>query len=87
MLDSVSALTKSHSKPAPFSQGRTTVTPQSNNKIDEEKGKKLIMVRDGASLSSLVAGLHALGVPPRAMLSILQPIPAAGALQADLQVP
>ena len=44
------------------------------------------MVKSGASLATLVAGLNALGVTPRDMISILQAIKAAGALQADLEV-
>ncbi len=74
------------SQPAPFSQGQTTVTPKSAVSVDEEKGKQLLMIKEGASLSSLVAGLNALGVTPRDMISILQTIKAAGALQADIQV-
>jgi flagellar P-ring protein precursor FlgI len=74
------------SQPAPFSQGQTQVVPQSAVSVDEEKGKQFITVPDGASLSSLVAGLNALGVTPRDMISILQTIKAAGALQADIEV-
>jgi flagellar P-ring protein precursor FlgI len=74
------------SQPAPFSLGQTTTTPQSKLHVDEEKGKRLIVVGGGASLSSLVAGLNALGVTPRDMISILQAIKAAGALQADISV-
>ncbi|HEX4181886.1 MAG TPA: flagellar basal body P-ring protein FlgI [Caulobacteraceae bacterium] len=74
------------SQPTPFSQGVTTVVPQSTLKVDEQKGKKLIIVKGGASLSSLVQGLNALGVTPRDMISILQAIKADGALQADIQV-
>jgi flagellar P-ring protein FlgI len=74
------------SQPAPFSQGTTQVTTKSDIKVDEEKGKRLIMIQDGASLSSLVSGLNALGVTPRDMISILQAIKAAGALQADIAV-
>jgi flagellar P-ring protein precursor FlgI len=74
------------SQPAPFSQGQTTVTPKSAVSIDEEKGKRLLVVKEGASLATLVAGLNALGVTPRDMISILQTIKAAGALQADIQV-
>ena len=74
------------SQPAPFSQGTTTTVTQSAITVNEEKGKGLVMVREGASLSSLVAGLNALGVTPRDMISILQTIKAAGALQADIQV-
>jgi flagellar P-ring protein precursor FlgI len=74
------------SQPAPFSQGVTTTVPNSTVKVDEEKGKKLIMVKENPSLSSLVQGLNALGVTPRDMISILQAIKADGALQADIQV-
>ena len=74
------------SQPGAFSQGQTKVTPQSQVKIEEEKGKQLLMVGGAASLSTLVSGLNALGVTPRDMISILQTIKAAGALQADIQV-
>ena len=62
------------------------MTPQSTVDVEEEKGKQLITLRNGASLSSLVSGLNALGVTPRDMISILQAIKAAGALQADIEV-
>ncbi|KRB40074.1 flagellar basal body P-ring protein FlgI [Phenylobacterium sp. Root700] len=74
------------SQPAPFSRGETAVVPQSDVQVDEEKGKQFITLRDGASLSSLVSGLNALGVTPRDMISILQTIKAAGALQANIEV-
>ena len=74
------------SQPAPFSQGQTKVVPQSTVSVDEEKGKKLITLGSGASLKSLVGGLNALGVTPRDMISILQAVKAAGALQADIEV-
>jgi flagellar P-ring protein precursor FlgI len=74
------------SQPGAFSQGKTAITPQSTVKVEEEKGKQLVMVNEGASLSSLVSGLNALGVTPRDMISILQTIKAAGALQADIEV-
>jgi len=74
------------SQPAPFSQGQTAVVPQSGVTVEEEKGKQFLTVRNGASLASLVSGLNALGVTPRDMISILQTIKAAGALQADIEV-
>jgi flagellar P-ring protein precursor FlgI len=75
------------SQPAPFSKGgQTVVTPQSSVQVEEEKGRQFLTVRNGASLSTLVAGLNALGVTPRDMISILQTIKAAGALQADIEV-
>jgi flagellar P-ring protein precursor FlgI len=60
--------------------------PKSDLKVDEDKGKRLLVIKEGASLSSLVAGLNALGVTPRDMISILQAIKTAGALQADIEV-
>ncbi len=78
--------TPSVSQPAPLSQGQTTTVPNSNVSVDEEKGKKLIQLGGGSSLSDLVNGLNALGVTPRDMISILQAIKAAGALQADIEV-
>ncbi len=74
------------SQPAPFSQGRTAVVPQSTVSVNEETGKKLLTLGGGASLKSLVGGLNALGVTPRDMISILQAIKASGALQADIEV-
>jgi flagellar P-ring protein FlgI len=74
------------SQPSPLSQGVTTIVPQSTVKVDEQKGKKLIIIKESASLASLVAGLNALGVTPRDMISILQAIKADGALQADIEV-
>jgi flagellar P-ring protein precursor FlgI len=74
------------SQPGAFSQGQTKVTPQTNVKVEEEKGKQLLMVGGAASIKSLVAGLNSLGVTPRDMISILQTIKAAGALQAAIDV-
>ncbi|MBX3485926.1 flagellar basal body P-ring protein FlgI [Phenylobacterium sp.] len=75
------------SQPAPFSRGgQTTVIPQSDLSVDEEKGKQFLTLRTGTSLSTLVQGLNALGVTPRDMISILQTIKAAGALQAEIEV-
>jgi len=74
------------SQPGPFSRGDTAVIPQSDLSVDEERGRKFLTVQSGASLSNLVAGLNALGVTPRDMISILQTIKAAGALQAEIEV-
>ena len=75
------------SQPSPFSKGGTTTTvPQSDVSVDEEKGKQFVTLKSGASLATLVAGLNALGVTPRDMISILQTIKTAGALQAEIEV-
>ncbi len=75
------------SQPSAFSKGGTTaIVPQSDVSVDEEKGKQFVTLKNGASLGSLVAGLNALGVTPRDMISILQTIKSAGALQAEIEV-
>ncbi len=75
------------SQPGPFTRtGETVVVPQSDVSVDEEKGKQFLTLRTGASLATLVSGLNALGVTPRDMISILQTIKAAGALQAEIEV-
>jgi len=75
------------SQPQPFSmQGETVIVPRTDIEVDEETGKQLIIVRAGVSLEVLVNGLNALGVGPRDMISILQAIKAAGALQAEIEV-
>ena len=38
------------------------------------------------SLQQLVDGLNALGIGPRDLITILQAIKAAGAIQADIEV-
>lgn len=74
------------SQPEPFSRGETVVVPQSDITVEEETGRQMRIVGGGASLSTVVNGLNALGVTPRDMISILQAIKAAGALQADIEV-
>ena len=74
------------SQPAPLSAGTTTVVPNTQVGFKEQKGRHLILLKSGASLAVLVKGLNALGVTPRDMISILQAIKTAGALQADIEV-
>jgi flagellar P-ring protein precursor FlgI len=75
------------SQPAPFSNtGTTQVVPRTQIQIDDSKGNKMTVLHDGVALQSLVDGLNALGVGPRDIISILQAIKAAGALQADIEV-
>ncbi len=74
------------SQPGALSNGTTVVTPKTNIKVDDSGDKRLGILQGGVTLRDLVASLNALGVGPRDMISILQSIKAAGALQADLQV-
>ena len=73
------------SQPAPFSRGETVVAPATTVEVEEEGGG-LVMVPGGVSLRQLVNGLNALGVSPRDMISILQALKAAGAIQAEIEV-
>lgn len=75
------------SQPAPLSNtGTTQVVPRTQVQVDDGHGNKMAVLHEGVSLQSLVDGLNALGVGPRDIISILQAIKAAGALQADIQV-
>ena len=74
------------SQPGPLSNGTTTVVPRTKIQVDDSGDKRLGILHGNVTLRDLVAGLNALGVGPRDMITILQAIKAAGALQADLQV-
>ena len=74
------------SQPGPLSNGTTTTVPRTQIQVDDGHDKKLGILDSGVTLRDLVASLNALGVGPRDLISILQSIKAAGALQADLQV-
>jgi flagellar P-ring protein FlgI len=75
------------SQPSPFSNtGTTQVVPRTNIQIDDGKNNKIAIMQEGVSLQHLVDGLNALGVGPRDIISILQAIKAAGALQADIEI-
>jgi flagellar P-ring protein precursor FlgI len=75
------------SQPSPFSNtGVTVVVPRTTVEIEEDANRRLAVLTPGVTLEQLVAGLNALGVSPRDMISILQGIKTAGALQADIVV-
>jgi flagellar P-ring protein precursor FlgI len=65
--------------------GQTVVTPKSEVGVTEEK-KGLLVVPRGVTIQDVVRGLNAMGVSPRDLITILQAIKAAGALQADLKI-
>jgi flagellar P-ring protein precursor FlgI len=75
------------SQPAPFSQqGETVVVPRTDVQVDTDANNKIAVLPAGISLQELVSSLNALGVGPRDIITILQSIKAAGALQADVEV-
>lgn len=75
------------SQPNAFStQGETETVDRTSITIDEGEDEKLTVLNPGVSLQELVDGLNALGIGPRDMISILQTIKTAGALQAEIEV-
>jgi flagellar P-ring protein precursor FlgI len=75
------------SQPGAFSKGGSTkVVPRTTIAVDTGADRKLGVLNAAPTLGDLVASLNALGVGPRDLISILQAIKAAGALQADLVV-
>ena len=65
--------------------GQTVVTPESHVSVAEEK-KQLLVVPRGVTIQEVVRALNAIGVSPRDLITIMQAIKAAGALQADLKL-
>jgi flagellar P-ring protein precursor FlgI len=74
------------SQPAPFSEGRTVVVPDTSIAVEEGAKQNLIVLRPGVSLGDLVGALNALGVTPQDLIAILQAVQTAGALQAELEL-
>ena len=73
------------SQPAPFSYGQSIVVGVPEAEVEEEEGK-LMVIPEGAQITDLVKALNAIGATPRDLISILQSIQAAGALQGKLEV-
>jgi len=73
------------SQPAPMSQGKTTVIPQTTLSAQEDKARS-VTLRDGASVEEVVRALGSIGAAPRDIIAILQAIKASGALRAELEI-
>ena len=65
--------------------GQTVVTQETTVGAVEEK-KQLMVIPRGVTIQEVVQALNAIGVTPRDLITILQTIKAAGALQADLKI-
>jgi len=75
------------SQPGPFAEvGDTTTVARTDIEIDEGEDNRLSVLPLGVTLQELVNGLNALGIGPRDMITILQAIKTAGALQAEIEV-
>ena len=79
--------TEQVSQPGPFANvGATTTVPRTEIEVTEGEERRLGVVNAGVTIQELVNGLNALGIGPRDMITILQAVKAAGALQAEIQV-
>lgn len=73
------------SQPNPFAaQGTTQVVDRTDIQVNQGDDVKLAVMEEGVTLQDLVTGLNRLGVGPRDIITILQAIKAAGALQAEI---
>ncbi len=71
----------------PFAdQGETVVVPRSDVSANIGEDVKLAVLDSGVTLQELVTSLNKLGVKPRDIITILQAIKTAGALQAEIEV-
>lgn len=73
------------SQPESFSQGQTTVVPQTTVHAKESPTNR-IELREGATVQDLITGLQGIGATARDIVAILEAVEAAGALQAELEV-
>jgi flagellar P-ring protein precursor FlgI len=73
------------SQPNPLAAGQTEVVPQTKVTATEAPARN-VALGEGASVEELVTRLQAIGATARDVISILQAIKAAGALEADLEV-
>jgi flagellar P-ring protein precursor FlgI len=73
------------SQPAPFSQGTTQVVPQTTIQTQDQPVNR-IELKQGATVDDLVQNLQQIGATARDIISILQAMKEAGALEAELEV-
>jgi flagellar P-ring protein precursor FlgI len=74
------------SQPNPLAGGETVVVPRTQIEVDDQRERRLGILPQSVTLQDLVRNLNSLGVGPRDMITILQAIKAAGALQAELEI-
>ncbi|WPP00079.1 flagellar basal body P-ring protein FlgI [Pseudomonas sp. HR96] len=73
------------SQPGPLSGGQTAVVPRSQVSV-EQSASGMFKWPEGASLDSIIATVNSLGASPDDVMSILQALERAGALNAELLV-
>jgi len=73
------------SQPNPLASGQTEIVPETKVKANDAPARN-VELNEGASVEELVTRLQAIGATARDVVSILQAIKAAGALEAELEV-
>lgn len=73
------------SQPAPFSQGRTTVVPNSNIAVEEKQGR-MFKLDTGTTLDDLVRAVNEVGLAPGDLMSVLEALDRAGAIEGRLVI-
>jgi len=73
------------SQPNYRAQGQTMVVPETTVQAQDAPANR-IQLEEGATVEQLVSGLQNIGATARDVVSILQALKAAGALQAELEV-
>lgn len=73
------------SQPGPFSGGQTAIVPSTAIDVTQD-ANGMFMWPEGASLDSIIQTVNSLGATPSDIMSILQALEKAGALNAELVV-
>lgn len=73
------------SQPEAFSQGRTAVVPGTDIEVQQE-ANPMFEWPEGATLETIISTVNSLGATPDDVMSILQSLERAGALNAELIV-
>jgi flagellar P-ring protein precursor FlgI len=73
------------SQPGALAGGQTAVTPATQTKVTEVKGR-FSVVDEVPTIDRLANALNSLGVTTRELMAIMQALKSAGALQAELVI-
>ncbi len=73
------------SQPNSFSQGQTAVVPNSQIAVSEKKGN-MFKFDAGANLDDLVRAVNQVGLAPGDLMSVLEALDKAGAIDGELEI-
>lgn len=73
------------SQPGPLSNGQTVAAPDSEISVQEDRANMFVWP-EGTNLETIVRAVNSLGASPSDIMSILQALDEAGALEGDLVV-